>query len=378
MCGSKRGNDALLVRSLIIQNQKLITVPMRKKQSPFIITLTTLFVLLLSIFTVEGAKKTYGVVGSSNGNVKLFVFGDSYVDTGNFIHSQSYKPPCGITFPGHPGGRFCDGRVLTDYLALYLKIDSPIPNAYRNASNIQNGINFAYGGTGVFDTHIDGPNLTAQINTFEQLIQQNLYTKTDLQSSFVLVNAGGNDYTAHIQHGSFFDIPKFTKSLVEQLARDIKRIQSLGVGKVAVSLIQPMGCLPELTVIDMHMNCIDLVNKVSQNHNQLLNDAIKQFNTQAGKTVLVTLDLYNAFLSAIDTMNKAHDRNSSLMNPLEECCVANMGHECGDVDEKGAKQYKVCQNPNLAFFWDTVHPSQNGWNAIFTLLQPSIAQFTLL
>ena len=42
--------------------------------------------------------------------VKLFVFGDSYVDTGNFVHSESYKPPSGITFPGNPAGRFCDGR----------------------------------------------------------------------------------------------------------------------------------------------------------------------------------------------------------------------------------------------------------------------------
>ncbi|MED6205064.1 hypothetical protein PIB30_014535 [Stylosanthes scabra] len=352
---------------------------MKKQQSPSIITVaTTLLLLLLSISTVEGARrKTYGVVGSDSGssNLKLFVFGDSYVDTGNFIHSQSYEPPYGITFPGHPDGRFSDGRVLTDFLASYLKIDSPIPNASRNASNIQNGINFAYGGTGVFDTHINGPNLTAQINTFDQLIQQNIFTKTDLQSSYALVNSGANDYTRHIQNGSFFDIPKFTSTLVNQMATDLKRFQSLGVGKVAVTLLQPVGCLPALTSIDLHMSCIDLLNKVSENHNQLLNDAIKQLNTEAaGKTSFVTLDLYNAFLSSIDTLKKARDGNSSLMNPLEECCVANVGHECGDVDDKGEKQYRVCENPNVAFFWDIVHPTQNGWNAIFPLLQSSIGQ----
>ena len=47
---------------------------------------------------------------------KLFVFGDSYVDTGNFLNSPAFKIPYGITFPGTPAGRFCDGHVLTDYI----------------------------------------------------------------------------------------------------------------------------------------------------------------------------------------------------------------------------------------------------------------------
>lgn len=51
-------------------------------------------------------------------NVKLFVFGDSYVDAGNCPRSGSvsWRQPYGITFPGKPYGRFSDGRVLTDYI----------------------------------------------------------------------------------------------------------------------------------------------------------------------------------------------------------------------------------------------------------------------
>lgn len=49
---------------------------------------------------------------------KLFVFGDSYADTGNIQKTKgsSWKEPYGITFPGKPSGRFSDGRVLTDYV----------------------------------------------------------------------------------------------------------------------------------------------------------------------------------------------------------------------------------------------------------------------
>lgn len=57
---------------------------------------------------------------------KLFVFGDSYADTGNNKKSEanSWKYPYGITFPGKPAGRFSDGRVLTDYLGVFLSLFS--------------------------------------------------------------------------------------------------------------------------------------------------------------------------------------------------------------------------------------------------------------
>ena len=51
------------------------------------------------------------------GFTKLFVFGDSYVDTGNSgRQATSWKKPYGITFPGKPSGRYSDGRVFTDYI----------------------------------------------------------------------------------------------------------------------------------------------------------------------------------------------------------------------------------------------------------------------
>ncbi|KAE9619293.1 putative carboxylesterase [Lupinus albus] len=76
------------------------------KQNQSIMALLPLFLILAISTEVEGAK--------------LFVFGDSYVDTGNFLNSPSYKPPYGITFPGYPAGRFGNGHVLTDYLGKFI------------------------------------------------------------------------------------------------------------------------------------------------------------------------------------------------------------------------------------------------------------------
>lgn len=62
---------------------------------------------------------------------KLFVFGDSYADTGNIKRglANSWKHPYGITFPGKPAGRFSDGRVLTDYIGTCVFVQQ-IPSFY--------------------------------------------------------------------------------------------------------------------------------------------------------------------------------------------------------------------------------------------------------
>ena len=62
-------------------------------------------------------------------------------------------------------------------------------------------MNFALGGTGVFDTMEKEPNMSAQINFFEELLEKNLYSKHDLRSSVALVSLAGNDYGAYLAKG---------------------------------------------------------------------------------------------------------------------------------------------------------------------------------
>lgn len=47
---------------------------------------------------------------------KIFVFGDSYADTGNSrTTEESWRCPYGMTIPGVPSGRYSDGLMLTDF-----------------------------------------------------------------------------------------------------------------------------------------------------------------------------------------------------------------------------------------------------------------------
>lgn len=87
--------------------------------------------------------------------------------------------------------------------ASYLHIRSPVPYEQRKsrAEDLQFGMNFAYGGTGVFDTDVHQPNLTSQINFFRDMIAAKVYTKTDLLYSIAFVAVAGNDYANFLKRG---------------------------------------------------------------------------------------------------------------------------------------------------------------------------------
>lgn len=58
-------------------------------------------------------------------------------------------------------------------------------------------MNFAYGGTGVFPTLAPDPNMTTQIDFFQDIIHKKIYSGSDLCSSMALVSVAGNDYSTY-------------------------------------------------------------------------------------------------------------------------------------------------------------------------------------
>lgn len=82
----------------------------------------------------------------------------------------------------------------------YVKVKSPVPYALMKEMphHVKYGINFAFGGTGVFDTSVEGPNMTTQIDTLEGLLNDKVYTKSELANSVALVSVAGNDYDYYL------------------------------------------------------------------------------------------------------------------------------------------------------------------------------------
>ncbi|XP_062166553.1 GDSL esterase/lipase At5g03610-like [Alnus glutinosa] len=305
---------------------------------------------------------------------KLFVFGDSYADTGNTAKSDSpsWKDPYGITFPGKPTGRFSNGRVLTDYFAKSMGIGSPIP--YRRwkfeIPLLKYGMNFALGGTGVYETSTQGPTMTTQIDSFQNVITDNVFNISDIQSSVTLVTLSGNDYLAYIRNHGTEGIQSFIPKVVKQLSVNLKRIHGLGVKKVAVAGLPPVGCLPAFTATSSFRQCNATMNLLVISHNHLLKQAVAQLNNETKDSTFIILDLYASFTSVID-----NNGSRKFENPLKPCCFGvSSKYSCGSVDESGAKKYTLCEDPESAFFWDILHPTQAGWSAVYPALQATLQQ----
>ncbi|XP_022746925.1 GDSL esterase/lipase At5g03610-like [Durio zibethinus] len=341
-----------------------------------------LFFFLLSFFSgfhqvVEGSRVSSHFAFRHK---KLFVFGDSYADTGNNKDwANSWKVPYGITFPGKPAGRFSDGLVLSDFIAGYLELKTPI--AYEWSKKLDHrlkyGVNFAYGGTGVFDTLAPEPNMTTQIGFLQQLLDDSVFLKWGLKTSVALVSVAGNDYSNYITtNGSAAGFPAFISSVVSQLTENLKRIHDLGVRKIAVTALPPLGCLPRSTAQFSFQQCNETENILVNLHNQLLVQAVNNLNEQTNSNSFVVLDIYNAFWTVFN-QTQAHQVSAAFENPFQPCCVGvDAGSSCASVDEHGEKKYTVCSNPKTKFFWDTVHPTQEGWLAIYSTpdLQNSLKQ----
>ncbi|KAB1221298.1 hypothetical protein CJ030_MR2G005657 [Morella rubra] len=233
-------------------------------------------------------------------------------------------------------------------------------------------MNFAYGGTGVFDTvyHL-GPNLTNQIDIFETLIRKSVFNISDLESSISLVSVVGNDYSTYAARNNGSTDQEwlsFISTVVDQITVNLKRIRGLGVGKIAVVSIQPIGCLPNVTATNSFKQCIERDNSLGFFHGTFLQQAVAKLNIETKHSPFIILDLYSSFMSVLK--NK---ESIKFEDPLKPCCVGiSSAYGCGSVDESGAKKYVVCEDPKSAFFWDSFHPTHEGWLAVYSALKETL------
>lgn len=96
------------------------------------------------------------------------------------------------------------------------------------------------------------------------------------------------------------DLRTFTRSVVKQLASDLYRIHGLGVPKIAVTGLEPLGCLPVISIFSSYRNCSDTINADARFHNRVLRHAVEELNKEARQPpVYLFLDLYGAFMSGL-------------------------------------------------------------------------------
>ncbi|XP_031499567.1 GDSL esterase/lipase At5g03610-like [Nymphaea colorata] len=308
---------------------------------------------------------------------RLFVFGDSYADTGNIWKglASCWKSPYGSTFPGKPAGRFSDGRVITDFVATYLGVPSPVPYRLRRLAGDRRryGINFAYGGTGVFDTIYPLPNMTTQIDFLEEEIKAGTYRPRQLRSSMALISLAGDDYVSYLNfhNGTVAGLRSFVRSVVDQIEVDLQRLIRLGVGRIGVLGLGPAGCVPIMTQNTSYSSCMEAFNQDAAYHNALLHKAINVINAHPSRpSRIAVFDMFDTLQALVHRHNKLRQGIEGTLRP---CCIGTAaGSSCGDTDGNGKPLYKVCDDPGKAVFWDGNHPTQATWTTIFQSFRPTL------
>ncbi|PRQ43852.1 putative SGNH hydrolase-type esterase domain-containing protein [Rosa chinensis] len=346
-----------------------------------------LFPIFCFISGEGGARQLVSATVQSNWRpTKLFVFGDSFAATGNNDNDFLNIPwnyPYGKTFPGKATGRYSDGRVLTDFIAKFIGVKSPISYKLKNkvaGDYLKYGMNFAYADTGVTSLSYFYPNLTTQIDYFQRIIEgaSSVYNTTDLHSSVALVTVSGDDYESYIfsMEGQTPAHPlqswkSFSTSIVNEVTTSLKRIHDLGVKKILVTALEPMGCRPTGTAVFSYKKCNETRNSLSRSHNLLLQEAVAKLNNQTKRSSFVILDLYTSFMSAFK--NKGSIKFKDRLKPCCASVTPGYPYGCGTMsDIPGEDTYSICEREAAAFFWDYAHPTQQGWFSVYSNLKATL------
>ncbi|TKW32142.1 hypothetical protein SEVIR_2G150300v4 [Setaria viridis] len=337
--------------------------------------------VLLNASHVESARPTSGTFHWYNG---LFVFGDSFADTGNFPKSdlsevtrQWYKPyGCSHGFLQDPTGRFSNSLVQSDFIARILG-RSQAPQTFRaTEGNYPDkfGVNFAVGGAGVFEVPRKAPTLAQQIDSFKKMLDGGDIGKWQLEESVALVAISGNDYARVANMSSDGEILDFIGNVTDGIAAGVERLRGLGVTKVLVNTLHPLGCTPWQARPSNYTKCMGRGNMAAGFHN----DGLESKLNATSSDCVYLIDLNRAFTNIIDPSDADDIPQVAkrFTEKLKPCCesVDPKGY-CGQVDEDGGDQYSVCSNPEKHFFWDDVHPTQAGWEAVMEQLQQDIKDF---
>ncbi|KAF8698990.1 hypothetical protein HU200_034822 [Digitaria exilis] len=308
---------------------------------------------------------------------KLFVFGDDYADTGNGVSdpelgykSRQWRPPFGMSDAAHakqPSGRFSDGLVQPDYLAKIMgHRESPPPYTYDDwADGIDDaGLNFAVGGSVVLRTAAT-PKLGDQVQQLRSLIRDDTVTRGDLNGSVALIAISGNDYSSATAE----TFEAMMDTVVDGIADAASRLLDMGVAKVLVNTLQPLGCTPWQTRgFSNYTSCNGDGNAGCDRHNAALRDRL------AGDGDVMLLDVNTIVMDLVaprpgSALDQGRFEEELRLRP---CCEAT-DPDAGYCGLDGG--YSLCDHPEDYFFWDDAHLTQAGWRAVMQLLQGPIMSF---
>ncbi|XP_010266538.1 PREDICTED: GDSL esterase/lipase At5g08460-like [Nelumbo nucifera] len=308
----------------------------------------------------------------------LFVLGDSSVDCGtnNYLGTFARADflPYGRDFDTHrPTGRFCNGRIPVDYLALRLGL--PFVPAFLGqdgtVEDMIRGVNFASAGSGIIFS--SGSELGQHISLVQQIqqatdtFQQFILSMGEMEANDIIsksvfyLSIGSNDYIHYylrnVSRVQSLYLPwDFNQLLATIVKRALKNLYNASVRRVVVMGLAPIGCAPHYLWQYNSKNgeCVKEINDMIVEFNFAIRYMVEELRLELLDASIIFCD---AFEGSMDIM-KNH-KHYGFEVTTDACC--------------GLGQYKgwiMCISPEMACYnasnhiwWDQFHPT-DAVNAI--------------
>ncbi|THG01099.1 GDSL esterase/lipase At3g26430 [Camellia sinensis] len=359
--------------------------------SLLILTLVVLFSSILVSNSVFGKTTTTHCEFAA-----VFNFGDSNSDTGGLSAAFGQAPPPhGETYFHAPAGRYCDGRLVIDFIAGSLGL--PYLSAYLDSvgSNFTHGANFATAGstirpqnTTLHQSGFSPISLNVQwyeFNDFHRRSQifrnqggvfMKLLPKAeDFSRALYTFDIGQNDLTAgYFLNMSTDQVRAYVPDVLGQFQSVIKNIYNQGGRSFWIHNTGPVGCLPyimdRLPITAGQVDkagCSGPFNDVAQYFNVKLKETLVRLRMDLPMAAITYVDVYSVKYSLISQATK-----HGFVHPLQACC----GHGgkynynkhigCGGKKTVHGKEIlvgKPCKDPSVMINWDGVHFTEaaNKW-----------------
>ncbi|CAN8257226.1 unnamed protein product [Cochlearia groenlandica] len=331
-----------------------------------------MFIILMTYLVISGL---YAGLGTGKPLVPaLIIMGDSVVDSGNNNRRNTLVKanfsPYGRDFSGHKAtGRFSNGKLATDFTAENLGFTSyPVPYLSQDAkgANLLTGANFASGASGFDDGTsrlYNAITLNQQLKNYKEYQNKvtNMVGRDRANKIFAgaihLLSTGSSDFLQ-----SYYINPilnrivtpdRYSDRLMKFYSKFIQNLYGLGVRKIGVTTLPPLGCLPAaITMFGVagSNSCVARLNRDAVSFNTKLNNTSINLTKNLPGLTLVVFDIYNPLLNMV-------------MNPIENgffearraCCGTGTMETSFLCNERSVG---TCSNATNYVFWDGFHPSE--------------------
>ncbi|CAH2055047.1 unnamed protein product [Thlaspi arvense] len=317
----------------------------------------------------------------------VFNFGDSNSDTGELSSGLGFRlqPTYGQTYSFKPpsSGRFCDGRLIVDFLME--AIGRPYMRPYLDSVSTQSyrrGCNFAAGGSTIQKANaasISPFGFGAQVSQFItfkskvlQLIQDDENLEKYLPSEYYFKNGlymfdiGQNDLAGAFFNSTVDQVFGLIPTILNIFQDGIKRLYAEGARNFWIHNTGPLGCLAQVVSIFGRdkskldeFGCVSDHNEAAKHFNLQLHGLLKQLPQQCPDSRFTYVDIFSIKYDLI--LNHSH---YGFDHSIMVCCGTggpplnyNNQVNCGSTGKLNGTIVTAgaCNDSSKYVNWDGVH-----------------------